>query len=262
MLLRMTSGASTTTPASDEPTAPAVPARRGGGQLATRRVVDHLERVIFSGETEPGDSLPSEAELSATLGVSRLTVREGIRSLEARGLVEVSHGRRPTVAHPNAAPLHDFFSAAVRRDARGLLELLEVRLAVEVHTAELAARNATRADLLAVESALHAMRDAGADEQAFNAADVRFHAAIAAASGNRMLSFLVEGMEQPLHDSRMASIRGYRSRGEDLGALLDLHEAIYARIHERDAAGAAESMRRHLVATRNDLRAAFALRTP
>lgn len=240
------------TPRGPEPTG------RGRGQLATQTVVEHLEQVIFSGTLEPGDSLPSEAELSTELGVSRLTVREGVRSLQARGLIEVSHGRRPVVAHPNATPLHDFFSAAVRRDARGLLELLEVRLAVEVHTAQLAARNATRADLLNLKAALDAMRDAGDDEDAFNLADVRFHAAIAAASGIRMLAFLVEGMEGPLHSSRMQSTRGYLSRSGALDALVVPHEEIYDRIAYRDAQGAAASMRKHLVATRQDLRASFA----
>ena len=182
-----------------------------------------------------------------------------MRSLLARGLIDVAHGRRPVVAHPNAAPLHDFFSASVRRDSRALLELVEVRLAVEVHTAQLAARHATRADLAALQAALDAMHASGGDEDAFNAADMRFHAAIAAASGNRMLSFLVEGMEGSLHSSQMHSIRGYLSRDPDLGPLIGLHQEVYDRIADRNAEGAAASMRKHLIGTRNDLRAAFAL---
>ena len=241
-----------------------VPERRGRPRagLATEVVIEHLEHLVLGSDLEAGDSLPSEAELSARLGVSRLTVREGVRSLQARGLIEVAHGRRPIVAHPNAAPLHDFFSASVRRDTRGLLELLEVRLAVEVHTAALAARHATRADISGLRAALETMRTGAGDEAAFNGADIRFHAAIAAASGNRMLSFLVEGMEESLHSSRMHSIRGYLSKGGDLAPLVALHEEIVDRIAERDADGAAATMRRHLVATRNDLRAAFALRSP
>jgi GntR family transcriptional repressor for pyruvate dehydrogenase complex len=230
------------------------------GRLATDVVVRHLEQIIFSGKLEPGESLPSESELSAELGVSRLTVREGVRTLEARALLEVSHGRRPVVAYPNAAPLHDFFSASVRRDPRALLELLEVRLAIEVHTAELAARHATKADIAALEAALEAMRRDVDDEDAFNAADVRFHAAIAAASGNRMLSFIVEGMEEPLHTSRLASIQGFRAQSADLAALVQSHQIIYERIAQRDATGAGAGMRRHLIGTRKDLRAAFALR--
>ncbi len=74
-----------------------------------------------------------------------------------------------------------------------------------------------------------------------------------------MLSFIVEGMEEPLHTSRLASIRGYRARSADLEALIQLHQAIYERIADRDATGAGASMRKHLLGTRNDLRASFAL---
>lgn len=244
-----------TRPSGDDLAATERPSRPG---TATATVVAHLEDVIFGGEHEAGDALPSENELSTELGVSRLTVREAIRTLQARGLVEVSHGRRPVVAHPNAAPLHDFFSSAVRRDARGLLELLDVRLAVEVHTAELAARHATRADIVGLEAALDAMRDATDDETAFNLADIRFHAAIAAASGNRMLSLLVEGMEEPLQAGRTHSLRGYLSEDNDLRELVGPHERIYEAIAARDATEAAACMRRHLVGTRNDLRRSFA----
>jgi DNA-binding FadR family transcriptional regulator len=103
------------------------------------------------------------------------------------------------------------------------------------------------------------MRASAGDEAAFNAADVRFHATIAAASGNRMLSFLVEGMEESLHSSRMHSIRGYRSQARELGPLIDLHQEVFDRIADRNADAAAASMRKHLIGTRNDLRAAFAM---
>lgn len=226
---------------------------------ATVEVIRHLERLIFSGDAEPGDSLPSETELAAALGLSRLTVREGVRALQARGLVEVRHGRRPVVAHPNATPLSDFFSASVRRDSRGLLELLEVRLAVEVHSAQLAAIHATRADIAALAMTLESMRKTLDDDSAFSEADVRFHAAVASASGNRMLNFLVEGMEEPLHHGRLQSIRGTRSRTPNIETLIDEHAEIYERIVARDARGAAASMRRHLVQTRTDLKTGLAL---
>jgi GntR family transcriptional repressor for pyruvate dehydrogenase complex len=225
---------------------------------ATATVVEHVEQLVFSGAMEPGDSLPSESELAGTLGVSRLTVREAFRSLQARGLVEISHGRRPAVAHANALPLKDFFSASVRRDGRGLLELLEVRLAVEVHATQLAATHATSSDLNMLEMTLDLMRRSTDEEDAFNDADVRFHAAVGAASGNRMLGFLIEGMDEPLHHSRLNSIRGYRRTNESLQSLVEQHEEIYRRIAAHDGRGAASAMREHLLQTRNDLRTAFA----
>lgn len=227
---------------------------------ASAAVVAHVEALILDGHAAPGDTLPSESELSAELGVSRLTVREGIRVLEARGLVEVSHGRRPIVARPNAQVLHDFFSAAVRRDVRGMLDLIEVRMAIEVHAAELAAVHATRTHLTVLDDALEAMRSAAADparEAGFNAADLRFHAAIASASGVQMIDFLVEGMEQPLQRGRELSTQGHRRRSGDLSRLIEAHAGILAAIRDHDPARAAQRMRDHLEQTRADVHAGF-----
>src|SRR6266540_4729326 len=106
-------------------------------------VIQQLEGLIFGG-LEPGEALPSEGKLAEALGVSRLTVREATRTLQARGLLEVTQGRRPRVAAPNGALLGDFFEIAVRRDPRALLDLLDVRRALEVHIAALADRKSTR----------------------------------------------------------------------------------------------------------------------
>ncbi|KAA9105092.1 FadR/GntR family transcriptional regulator [Microbacterium rhizomatis] len=237
------------------------PAQEPSQRTATAVVVDHLERVILESGLEPGDDLPSEADIAAELGLSRLTVREAIRTLVARGLVDVRQGRRATVAHASAEPLRAFFSAAVRRDPRGLLELLEVRFAIEVSASSLAARHATRADRESLANALAAMREAGADADAFNAADVHFHAVIASASGNRMFDLLVEGMEEPLHASRVASLSGFLAEGRVLDDLVAQHEEIYAAINARTPRAAGEAMRRHLTQTRHDLRNASVLAT-
>ena len=81
----------------------------------TDTVVQRLEHLVLE-ELEPGAELPSEADLAVQFGVSRLTLREAARSLQARGLVETRHGRRTVVAHPNAGPIGGFFTAAVRRN--------------------------------------------------------------------------------------------------------------------------------------------------
>lgn len=243
-----------------------LPARQAGPRntprqgSATEIVVEYVETLIFDGVLQPGDQLPSEADLAEELGVSRLTVREGIRTFQARGLVNINHGRRATLAHPNAAPLRDFFSASVRRDASGLLELLEVRMAVEVHAASLAALHATQSDLAALELALTYMRSSATDIQSFNDADVRFHAALARASGNKTLGLIVEGMEEPLRAGRMASISGHCATHQDLQDLISQHTKIYANVAARDSKAAAAAMTQHLSETRKDLTAAFKTR--
>jgi GntR family transcriptional regulator, transcriptional repressor for pyruvate dehydrogenase complex len=224
----------------------------------TERVVRQLELLVLD-ELEPGAELPSESELAADHGVSRLTVREAVKTLQARGLVEMSQGRRPTVAYPNARPVDDFFAAAIRRDPRQLLDLLEVRRALEVHIASLAALHANRAATNAMELALDAMRRTAHDPtpDAVNAADISFHEALAAASGNTLLTLLIEGMEPSLHASRLQSLRGHLTRGGTVEDVIEAHQRILERVRARDPDGAAAAMREHLAQTARDLRAAL-----
>jgi DNA-binding FadR family transcriptional regulator len=217
-------------------------------------VIEQLEGLIFGG-LEPGEALPSEGELAAALGVSRLTVREATRTLEARGLLEIRQGRRPRVAAPNGGLVGDFFKIAVRRDPRALLDLLDVRRALEVHIAVLAARRATKGDIADMEMSINVMRAAGDESEAFHAADVRFHENLAAASGNRMLVFLIEAFADPLRESRLRSFAGHRARGGGIEDVIQQHQAILDAVKARSPKAAADAMRDHLRQTERDLRA-------
>jgi GntR family transcriptional repressor for pyruvate dehydrogenase complex len=217
-------------------------------------VLEQLEGLIFGG-LEPGEALPSEGKLAEALGVSRLTVREATRTLQARGLLEVTQGRRPRVAAPNGALLGDFFEIAVRRDPRALLDLLDVRRALEVHIAALAARRATKGDIADMEMSIAAMRAGEGESEAFHAADVRFHENLAAASGNRMLVFLIEALAGPLRESRLRSFAGHRARGGGVEDVVQQHQAILDGVKARSPKAAAQAMRDHLEQTERDLRA-------
>lgn len=221
---------------------------------ARRHVISELEQLVFT-QFEPGTALPSESELAERYGVSRLTVREATKHLEARGLIEIHHGRRPVIARPNAGPIRDFFTAAVRRDPRGLLDLLEVRRALEVSMARAAAARASRTAITAMESALEAMKNSGDDGSAFHDADVRFHESLADATGNQTLTLLLEALEGPLRLSRIQSFEGHLMRGLGADEVISQHERILDRVREHDAAGAADAMRAHLLSTEQDLRA-------
>jgi GntR family transcriptional repressor for pyruvate dehydrogenase complex len=217
-------------------------------------VTERLEALIFD-QLDFGEELPSEGKLAEALGVSRLTVREATRALEARGLLEIRQGRRPTVAAPSGALVGDFFKIAVRRDSRAVLDLLDVRMALEVHIATLAARRATTADVADLEMFIGAMRTAADEPEAFHAADVRFHEKLAAASNNRLLLFLIEALSEPLRESRLRSFAGHVARGRGAEDVIDQHVAILEAVKARNAKAAASAMRYHLQQTERDLRA-------
>src|SRR3954447_21099708 len=215
---------------------------RSERRSVTDTVVERIEDLLF-GELTPGAELPSESDLAAELGVSRLTVREATKSLQARGLLEVRQGRRPVVAHLTAGRIGDYFTAAVRRDPRRLLDLLDVRRALEGHIASLAAANVSRAAISVMETAVATMR-AAADEgpDAIHDADIRFHEGLAAASGNQLLSFLIEAMDSPMHTSRIRSLQGHLARGGTVDDVIEQHARILDRVKARDPEGAATAM--------------------
>jgi GntR family transcriptional repressor for pyruvate dehydrogenase complex len=216
-------------------------------------VIERLEELIFS-RLEPGETLPSEGQLAEALGVSRLSVREATRALEARGLLEISKGRRPRVAAPNGSLVGDFFKSAVRRDPRALLDLLEVRRALEVHIAALAARRASQRHVADLDLSINAMRAAEQEFEAFHTADVRFHENLAAASGNELLVFLIEAFADPLRASRHRSFAGHQARGGHVDDVIQQHQTILDAIKARNPKQAAQAMRDHLQQTEQDLR--------
>ena len=231
---------------------------------AANAVADHLAHMILA-ELAPGSSLPSEAELATNYAVSRLTIREAVKLLEGRGLLEIARGRKAVVREPDGAAFADFLTSIIRYDPKGLFDLVEVRLSLEVQSATLAAKRASRAAIAAIESELQGMRDtvsapgepmSPAQELRFHTHDVGFHEAVALASGNRILGFLFEAMAQPLRDGFFISRRGHEKRGHTLHGTIEAHQRILDCIKAGNARAAAEAMRLHIKDTERDIRVA------
>jgi GntR family transcriptional regulator, transcriptional repressor for pyruvate dehydrogenase complex len=231
------------------------------GSESLDRCIVALEQLVVD-ELEPGQQLPSEAELSVLTGLSRVTVRESLKVLSGRGLVELRKGTRAIVRQPDSRVLSEFLSVAIRRDPRGLLDLVEVRQGLEVQAAGAAARRATRASLAAIEAALQdmeqaAVRPGGTAVEDYHAADVAFHEALALASGNRMLAFVLEGLAEALQYSFRRSAEGHLARGGSFEEAIESHRVIHKYVAAGDVAGAEQAMRAHLHVAALDLRAAL-----
>lgn len=226
--------------------------------LLSSQVVDRLEELVLDGDIRPGSSIPSESELVEQFGVSRIVIREAVRTLATRGLIEVRQGRRPTVNVLNATMPGDFFRTALRQDGNALMELIEVRWALEVHTARLAALQATETDIEAMQvtiDAMNAKSKSGTDDpEGFDDADAEFHQRLAIASGNRFMQLLVEALKEPLRASRTASHRGRLVRGLDDRGPIEAHTRILDRVKAKDPEGAVREMEQHLEDAKEDSR--------
>jgi DNA-binding FadR family transcriptional regulator len=233
---------------------------------ATATVAEALARMILS-EMAPGQSLPSEGDLAGRFAVSRLTVREAVKMLAGRGLLDVGRGRRAVVKEPTGIAFSDFLSTVIQNDPKGLFDLIELRISLEVQAATLAARRATRAGLAALETALQGMREAAEEgrrgidpegsEQRFHAHDVGFHEAIALSSGNRLISYLFEAMVAPLQYSFALSRRGRDARGHTVDDTIAAHAAVLEAIRDGNPRAAGAAMHAHLEDTERDIRSAL-----
>jgi len=238
------------------------PKKRDETGTATASVADELVRMII-GQMLPGASLPSEAELAIQHGVSRVTVREAVKMVAGKGLLDLARGRRAVVKAPDAAALGEFMSYVVQSDPKGVFDLIETRMSLEVQAAGLAARRATRPALAGIEHALRGMREAlrmrdgGEDEQAFHEADIGFHQAIALATGNRILIGLFEAMAPAVRRSFFMSRRGRQLRGQGTEHTALAHQRIFDCIVAGDVAGAETAMRVHLTDAARDMRTAI-----
>lgn len=236
-------------------------------RLDHRDLVGDLQQLIDS--LPIGASLPAESALAERFHVSRLTVRESLKVLAGRGLIELSQGRRAVVTEPSSDVISSIFGSYVRRDPSALLELVEVRVALEMQSVSLAARRATRAGLAAMEASLEQMKAAAVDFESsardshersdarasFQTADVAFHEAIALSSGNRMLAHVLEALEDSLLRAFFASFEGHLVRGGTPMDTYQAHLAIFEFIQLKDAKRAAGAMREHLQQAEVDLRA-------
>lgn len=230
-----------------------------GGRLTRPRVhgevVGLLARRILSGEIAPGEALPNTQALSAAFGVSRTALREAVRTLSAKGLVEMRPRVGTRVCPREAWHLLDPQVLAWSGDSLDpavVRSLLECRQLIEPAAAAMAARRASAAQLAEAEAAYTRMVAAlPGNLDACCRADLEFHAAVLRASGNTVLAQMAATIAAALLATFRLSSRLAESHAEALSAHSDVVEAI--RI--RDAPAAEAAMRWLLGVAAKDLRA-------
>jgi DNA-binding FadR family transcriptional regulator len=235
----------------------------------TDRVQDALRQRILSGEWPAGTRLPAIERLAAGAGVSRTVAREAVRALATQGLLEVVHGHGTVVAASTTRPVVEALRHGMRASA-DLLGIVEVRLALEVEAAALAAERRGAEDLETLRGAaarLRALRHAPGDG-GFVQADVAFHEAIVRATHNPIFVMVAASIAELLEETRLALATGRAAPAAPAPpapggeSLPESHTVILERIEAGDPEGAAGAMRRHLIRVRDNLEGVVRRREP
>jgi GntR family transcriptional repressor for pyruvate dehydrogenase complex len=214
----------------------------GTGQTSDS-VVDQVYELIKTHKLRPGDRLPPERELANQLGVSRTALRVGLRSLISMGVLKSRQGAGTFIA--DGPPALDSEPLRLLGALHGFTfdHMFETRAILEVSAAGLAALRATSDQMATLADEVTEMHTVLHDPHQYLIHDIRFHRAIAAASGNPTLATLVEMVSGVMYQRRRETIE----RAHDFSESLEMHRRIYRAIRRRDSEEARESMREHIL---------------
>jgi GntR family transcriptional regulator, transcriptional repressor for pyruvate dehydrogenase complex len=221
-------------------------------------VVRQIVEQIISGTLAPGAFLPSEPVLAQQFGVSRTVIREAMRILSGKGLVEVKHGSgmqvQPAEQWNQLDPLLLFEQLRLGHDETLLNDLLEARRIVEVEVAALAAVRRTPEDLRTLHEQVDGMRAILDDPRAYTRLDIAFHDTILQAARNRFLTQTLRPASQALSVGRLISSQ---QPGGPVASEQG-HEEILAAIESANAEQARTAMHRHILQFEQDIRTVLA----
>jgi GntR family transcriptional regulator, transcriptional repressor for pyruvate dehydrogenase complex len=208
---------------------------------ASTEVIAQIREAIFSGVYRSGDRLPTERDMAAQFKVSRVTVRDALRVLEASGLVTVRVGGHggPFVAMPDASVISASLGSQLQLQGTTFEELAEARLAIETTAARLAAERATAQDLAVLRASIE-----GTGRHDNSAAEsLDFHYGLVKAAHNRVLLLMFEATRALI---RSAFGELHREQPDMAGSGRSMHTALFEAIESRDADSAVRLMRDHL----------------
>ncbi|WP_373893683.1 FadR/GntR family transcriptional regulator [Virgibacillus sp. CBA3643] len=216
-------------------------------------VADSLIAMIKAGSLSPGDKLESVEQLAKNFNVGRSAIREALSGLRTMGLVEMRQGEGTYVKEFDASKFTLPITSAFLMKLEDVKELYQVRKILEVGTAGLAAAHYQKEDLLEIEKSLMEMKDTKGNEELAEKADLDFHMAIAKATHNQMLIYLMgsvsEIMAETIRETRRVLL--YSEGRSD--QLFTEHQLIYEAIKAGQSDQAEEYMYDHLAVVESRL---------
>ena len=215
------------------------------------QIVQQIEESIEKGELTAGSQLPPERDLAKQFGVSRTAVREAIKALQEKGLVDAFPGRGTFVTNGAPSAMRRSLDRIVNSgEEEGRAYLVEVRDMLEPEIAALAAVRADEENLATMREAVKTMDNAAWDSDVYIEADLDFHLALAEAAGNPIVLSLIDSIVGLLREQRLRIFRveGGPNRGQQH------HRRILDAIQRHDPQAARNAMQAHLAQVREDSR--------
>ncbi len=219
------------------------PGEQRDPESQTQKVARAVYEHIRAHRLKAGDTLPSEGALSESLGVSRGIVREAIRALAACSIVDVGTGRRARVGAVDERVFATLIDHAVRTEQIGVQQIWDLRRAIELRTAALAAMRRTDEEATIIGDHARDMRAAYPDIEAITCHDFGFHRAIARATRNPMYGLIISAFGVVMEAT--GPIGWYSRPNEERVAVFNLHDAIAAAIRGRNPSAAEKAMADH-----------------
>jgi GntR family transcriptional repressor for pyruvate dehydrogenase complex len=220
---------------------------------ASENIVEQIRKAILERQLNPGDRLPPERELMINFGVSKSTLREALRALEALGVLEIRQGASggPFITEVDMNKAIDSFANFLHFKNISLRDLTEVRLVLEPYIAERAALSIVDEDLKRLEQSLKDSENVlkqGAEID-LRKYEIEFHKIIASIGSNPILMFIVDFVEELLINTKEILQPGPTFSRQVQNA----HKRIYRALAEKDAGKARKEMVRHIQEVEKDL---------
>lgn len=213
------------------------------------QIADKLEEMILSDHMNVDEKLPSEQSLATGFGVSRPVIREALMLLNARGLISKKNGEGAYISPPSTENFNRTVNRFVKMTDIDLTSLFEVRLVLEVLSAQLAAASRTEEDIQKLRDWVEEMKSDQQDNSKFATDDVAFHAMIASIGKNRMLGMILNSLTEQIAVMIEHNL-ALEGSNEDT---INYHTKIIDAIESGSPEKAADIMRNHIIVSMRNL---------
>jgi GntR family transcriptional repressor for pyruvate dehydrogenase complex len=207
----------------------------------TEMVIARITELIVSGQYSVGEILPPEKKLCEMFGISRSIMREAVKVLAAKGLLEVKQGFGTVVCLPRSEVPEEALMTYLAAHSVSLAQLMEVRVPLEIAIAKLAASGRTDEHLQQMAATFDTLSAEGQSLEIYTEADVAFHQALVEAAGNHIFKIIVNSIIQFLEMSRRLTIHHF-----GLDIVIKGHEQIYKAVADKNPEAAANAMEAHM----------------